>query len=432
MPERRSEIDKYVLGVTIVVSLIIGGGTGTGLPTDMAIQLLAVAASTFVCLRHMGRHIDSRVFWFMVLAGLAVVLQILPISTLQIRQTQGILPAIEPIDGMDPVSISLGLGRTVEVAAYFLTLCLFVTAVLKLRFDQVYGLIPFFLVGVALNLTAGLIQYSYSGKAVVTDLFSYDLEAGFFVNSNHYSSLIFTSIPIAFVYFIETNRLFVLIIYVAAALLILLAAGSTAGVVIGFAITLLSIVVLFQRSRIGTLMIMVFTIGTGIYSVGLWARLQVEEFDLGYGRLEFARTTLEGIRDNLPFGIGYGNFVIGYPGYEKSEMIFDTYVNHAHNEYLELVFEGGIGAAALLIIFLCLFLWRVIETIYLPLHKAATLSILFILIHSVVDYPLRTLGMAIPFSMFVAFLFHRGPNIVQRPNRNSRESARQTAVEDPV
>ena len=63
---------------------------------------------------------------------------------------------------------------------YFLTLCLFLTAVLKLRFEQVHGLIPFFLTGVVLNLTAGLIQYSYSGQAIITDLFSYELKAGFF------------------------------------------------------------------------------------------------------------------------------------------------------------------------------------------------------------------------------------------------------------
>ncbi|MCP5002099.1 MAG: O-antigen ligase family protein [Hyphomicrobiales bacterium] len=432
MNERHSEIDKYLLGVTIIIALVFGGGTGTGLSTDMAIQLMAVAASSFVCLRHMDRPIDRRVFWFLVLACLAIVLQILPVSTEQTRSTQGILPADDTLLVMEPISISLGLGRTIEVAGYFLTLCLFLTAVLKLRFEQVYGLIPFFLAGVVLNLTAGLIQYSYSGRAIVTDLFSYDLLAGFFVNVNHYSSLIFTSIPIAFVYFIETNRLFVLVAYIVAALLILLAAGSTAGVLIGFAITVLSIVILFQRSRAGILVVLLGTIILGIYSVGVWARLQVEEFNPGYGRLEFARTTLEGIRDNLPFGIGYGNFVIGYPSYEKSEMIFNTFVNHAHNEYLELVFEGGVIAAALLVIFFVFFLWRVLETIQLPLHKAATLAILFILVHSVVDYPLRTLGMAVPFTLFIAFLFHRGPDVIDHPKQTRLASEQQVTVEDII
>ena len=432
MSRFRSEIDTYLLGGTLIIGLVLGGGTESGLSTDLVIQVLAVLTSTIVCLHHMDRPIDMRVFWFMVMAGLAILLQLLPISNQFIRGTQGILPGSDTADGLNPVAISLGVGRTLEVAAYFFTLCLFLTAVLKLRFEQTFRLIPFFLIGVVLNLIVGAIQYSYSGNAAVTDLFSYDLNAGFFANSNHYSSLIFASIPIAFVYFVESNRLLLLLFYLVSALLILLAAGSTAGVTIGFSITMLSVVVLFQRSRIGTLMLLLVTIVMGIYSVGLWTRLQVEQVTFDFGRLEFARSTLEGIRDNLPFGIGYGNFVVGYPSYERGEMIFSVYVNHAHNDYLELMFEGGIFAAALLIIFFCLFLWRVFETIQLPLHKAATLSILFVLIHCVVDYPLRTLGMALPFTMFIGFLFHSGPKITRRPKRKREETTEQVVVEELV
>ena len=249
---------------------------------------------------------------------------------------------------------------------------------------------------------------------------------------NHYSSLIFTSIPIAFVYFIETNRLIILFLYIVAALLILLAAGSTAGVMIGAAITALSIVILFQRNRAGVLAVLAGTIVAGIYSVGLWARLQVEEVNLGFGRLEFARTTLDGIRDNLPFGIGYGNFTIGYPSYERSEMIFSTFVNHAHNEYLELLFEGGVMAAVLLLVFLILIFWRVLETIRLPLHKAATLAILFVMVHSVVDYPLRAFGIAFPFTLFIAFLFHHGPEMADLPSENREPSQNELAVDDII
>lgn len=407
---RQSEIDKYLLGVTLMLALVVGGGSGTGLLTDTAIQLVAVVTSTIVCLRHMDRPIDGRVFWFAMAAGLAIFLQLLPISTGAIRSTQGILPDNVPLPGLEPSRISLGLGRTIEVAGYFLTLCLFLAAVLKLRFNQAYGLIPFFIAGVVLNLTAGLIQYSYSDRAIVTDLFSYDLKAGFFVNVNHYSSLIFTSIPIAVVYFIETNRLPILVLYIVAALLILLAAGSTAGVLIGLAITVLSFVVLFQRNRAGILSVLGGTIIIGIYSVGVWARLQVEQLTLEYGRLEFARTTLEGIRDNIPFGIGYGNFVTGYPSYEKSEMIIHAYVNHAHNDYLELVFEGGVFAAVLIVVFAVLVMWRLQQMIQWPLYKASTMAIIFVLIHSVVDYPLRTLGVTFPFALFIAYLFHSGPD----------------------
>ncbi|MEM6460959.1 MAG: O-antigen ligase family protein [Pseudomonadota bacterium] len=430
MHEDSSQIDKYLLGVTILAALVFGGGTEAGLTTDMGIQLLAVATSTAVCIRRMNKPIDRRVFWFLVVAFVSLLLQVLPISTEQIRATQGILPREEIATIPAPMTISLGLGRTIEVAGFFATLSLFLVAVLKLRFDQLYGLIPFFLAGVVLNLTAGLIQYSYTDRAVVTDIFQYDLNAGFFVNVNHYSSLIFASIPIAFVYFIESNRLVMLLLYITVALLILLAAGSAAGVFIGFAITVLSIVILFQRQRTGILVALAGTVMLGIYTIGLWARVQAETFDREFGRSEFAQTTIRGILDNLPFGIGYGNFLIAYPSYERSEMIFSVYVNHAHNDYLELIFEGGIFAAALIGLFLVLLVWRFLETIHLPLHKAATLSILFILVHSIVDYPLRTLALAFTFTMFVGFLFHRGPEAIEKPKSKQSASPREMAVED--
>ena len=60
-----SEIEKYMLGTTIVASLILGGGTGTDLSTDAVIQLLTLLTSTIICWRHMDRPIDPRVFWFM-------------------------------------------------------------------------------------------------------------------------------------------------------------------------------------------------------------------------------------------------------------------------------------------------------------------------------------------------------------------------------
>ncbi len=147
MTARQSEVDRYLLGVTLVAALILGGGTQSGLSTDMAVQLLAIAAATIVCLRHMERPIDGRVFWFLVAAGVTIALQILPLGWQWVRSTQNILSVSPELADVRPVALSLGLGRTIEVAGYFLTLSLFLVAVLKLRFDQVHGLLAFFLSG---------------------------------------------------------------------------------------------------------------------------------------------------------------------------------------------------------------------------------------------------------------------------------------------
>ncbi|WP_245463625.1 MULTISPECIES: O-antigen ligase family protein [unclassified Mesorhizobium] len=63
--------------------------------------------------------------------------------------------------------------------------------------------------------------------------------------------------------------------------------------------------------------------------------------DPAFGRAEFARTTIAGIEENWATGVGFGSFPKVYQIYEKGEMIFKPYVNHAHNDYLELALEAG-------------------------------------------------------------------------------------------
>ncbi|TIT57614.1 MAG: O-antigen ligase domain-containing protein, partial [Mesorhizobium sp.] len=43
-----------------------------------------------------------------------------------------------------------------------------------------------------------------------------------------------------------------------------------------------------------------------------------------------------------------------------------------------------------------------------PLQKAAFLSVSFLLIHSLVDYPLRTEALAMTFACMNAIIFHKG------------------------
>ncbi len=56
-------------------------------------------------------------------------------------------------------------------------------------------------------------------------------------------------------------------------------------------------------------------------------------------RIEFWKDTVAAIRDFPFFGAGLGTFPFVYPQY--SAITFNTFVNHAHNEYLELLLETG-------------------------------------------------------------------------------------------
>src|SRR5690606_32983501 len=103
----------------------------------------------------------------------------------------------------------------------------------------------------------------------------------------------FTSIPLAFAYFFDWRRLSWFLVYLAAALLILLAVGSRAGVLIGLAVTLLSGVIMMRRGSASTLILLAASAIASIFALGAWVRIASEGL-ANESRLEFARTTWEG------------------------------------------------------------------------------------------------------------------------------------------
>jgi O-antigen ligase len=288
------------------------------------------------------------------------------------------------------------------------TLTMFFLAVSQLRAEQILGLIPFFFMGVICNAIAGAIQFSIADQVVIDDLLSYRISAGFFANINHFSSLLFITIPFLVYFGVVRGRTKLALLGLGGVLLMLLAAGSRAGVAMGFLILLASLIFLLSRSRATVGVVVTLFAGISIYGMGAWTKFESEFSNSDALRFEFVRTTWQGIKENWLLGVGYGNFEQAYQIYEKPEQIFRYFVNHAHNEYVQLVFEGGILSALLIGFYLILLhvqLWRSRAD---GLRKVAYLAVLFLLLHSLVDYPLRTFALVFPFVFFNAILFYLG------------------------
>ena len=105
------------------------------------------------------------------------------------------------------------------------------------------------------------------------------------------------------------------------------------------------------------------------------------------------------IMDSMPFGFGFGSFPEVYEIYEKVEFVYPSYLNHAHNDWLELVIEGGIFSLFLILIAVGWFArrcWMLRATLLKPittgdsLRSAAALGIVILTAASLLDYPLRT------------------------------------------
>jgi len=112
-------------------------------------------------------------------------------------------------------------------------------------------------------------------------------------------------------------------------------------------------------------------------------------------------TILTAIRAYWPVGAGVGSFIPIYQTFQPARLVDPTIFNHAHDDYLEAALESGLAAVLILAGFLAWFAargwaaWRKAEAPGAKaLARAGSLVIAMILIHSAVDYPLRTVAMA--------------------------------------
>lgn len=409
MNTRPSEWDKYLLGTVLFVSLLIGGGTASGLYTDTLIEIAAIVSAAAVFSQTPGQSTPRPILWLLLSAVAFAVLQIIPLPTAIFNGLRPELLLGDPWVGDSRFRfISVGVGRTVECLLFLLAAAAFFLAVLRLRAEQVSALLPFFFIGVICNGLAGTIQYSLSDDIAIEGLLPFTINAGLFANRNHFAALLFVSIPFVVYHGLFRGRLLSGSLGLITLLLLLLAAGSRAGVLIGLAITVLSVTFLSARSKLSGFSVLLIFVGLSIYTIGVWTKIDADAIDPAFGRGEFARTTIEGIKDNWATGVGFGSFQKAYQIYERESMIFQKFVNHAHNDYLEIAFEGGVPAILLMAGYFVLLLAALARVRRDPLQKAAFLSVSFLLIHSLVDYPLRTEALAMTFAYMNAIIFHKG------------------------
>jgi O-antigen ligase len=128
-------------------------------------------------------------------------------------------------------------------------------------------------------------------------------------------------------------------------------------------------------------------------------------------RQQILTTTLKAMGDYMPFGSGLGSFLRVYRLYESPDAVTTEYVIHAHDDYAELALELGVPGIVLIAAFL---LWWVgaAWTVWgksegSQFTRAASIASAAILVHSLVDFPLRTAAISVVFAMCLALLADR-------------------------
>jgi O-antigen ligase len=145
-------------------------------------------------------------------------------------------------------------------------------------------------------------------------------------------------------------------------------------------------------------------------------------------RFERWPTVIEAAEAHLPIGAGFGSFERVYWTVETLEELDATSFNRAHNEYLETWVEGGWLSVAVLIAFLIWFgkrawaAWRAPPGATADMARAASAGLLIILLHSGVEYPLRTVTLMAIFALLAAILELGPQDVLATSRRRVRRS----------
>ena len=259
-------------------------------------------------------------------------------------------------------------------------------------------------VGMALNLLFSLLVFS--GNNRVFEPFGWRMHAGFFANENHLSLLYVICTPMIVAWFSKSKWPWLSFPVILGLVAVNFVVGSRAGVSLILLAAVLSYVYVIGNSRVlFILMFLLITVGGWWSIVHLgWSQDLVLEGDK-INRPVFWANTWKAILDHWPWGSGFGTFVPVYAGYEQPFEIRSVYVNSAHNDWLELMLEGGMPAIIMAgLLFIALIVIFSSGNMHTE-QRAALLAIFFVMLHSIVDYPMRTMAIAVSGALMLAWIF---------------------------
>jgi O-antigen ligase len=302
--------------------------------------------------------------------------------------------------------------------------------------ERTQQLVIVFLGIAALEASIGLIQYASNNPTFFFGIPPNGQSAqGTYLNRDHFAALMEMALPIAIgltLYTLGNHHrhrdengtswltFHQTLIYGSLMLLILLGgifSRSRAGVFLSIVAVLLSSLTFARHiggKQSAGITAVFGTIAGGLaVSIGLVPILNrfVTQDPLEDGRWEIFKHSVEGIKTFFPFGSGPGTFPDVYRGFQPIEQMM--FINNAHNDYLELLFEMGIAGAFIIAAFVLLYLYGWVKLWgkqWTQLHfiqNAAGIGIFIILLHSFADFNLHTPANMIAFTFLCGLFFRK-------------------------
>ena len=437
----------FVIPAFLLLCILLGGASLAGYTANLTLQLIALAILVAALLRdpHGLPASAKSLQWLAVgLIGL-MALQLVPLPPAiwtmlpgRERIVEGYALLGQPLPWLP---WSLAPDETLGALLWLLPALAVLFGMIRLGAFRARQLAWFVVGGTLVAILIGALQFAggHDSAFYFYRVTNRGLAVGPFANANHMATLLLIAIPFFFALIGDSrcrrhSRSASGIITACVAGLGLVAVGlaintSLAGIGLAVPVALASLLLL-RRSQSGVPLWSIALVGLiSVAAVVLMFVLPIGNNLIGdsatstQSRATSISVTLKAAVDHLPFGSGFGSFASIYRVYEDPTTIISTWMNHAHSDYSEILLEGGIPAALLVIAFLA---WWTVRTLVVwgrkdpgdVFARAATIASGAVLVHSVVDYPLRTAAISALLAMCAVLM------------TGAREAARKRTKED--
>lgn len=432
---RKNFVLDHDIYIFVGVCMLLGGGPG-----GLNAQFFGIALSgLYILISSIWKGKLAQLFELPMLAQAAVIgaiilplAQLVPLPPATWQNLPGHELRAEILTTLGAAGIWLPLSIAPAETAYTAVMTLSVfglfLSILPLPSDRLRSVLLFVTAFIALGVAIGLMQVFSGGKLLEFYPVSHrGMLIGFFANKNHMGLVLACSIPLC--YFLIRDRIFAsdavgffYIILIVVVMGLLVATNSRAGLALGGAAVVLVAMRHFSAHRIrvlglaGGLVVLFVAISSFVPVIGdLLGRVGDAQDDL---RGDFVERSAPLIWQYGTVGSGLGSFTYVYAPTEKLEWVNGAYLNHLHNEYLQLIIEAGIAGLVIMALWFGAFFQAAMRLRSAQNGKSLWSSDLgdlswlgaviigLFLAHSIVDYPIRRMGSLVILAIAASIFFY--------------------------
>lgn len=420
------------VAVTVVIWLLVGGGVPDNPIVFLAFALTGSWLLGFVLANGGGsgwRDLSPAARLTVVFFCLMPLVQCIPLPPAVWQALPGreisaqTLAVVGAAQDWHPITLTFDATfRTFLMSVWLVGLLL---AVMRLSTAELKALFLLLAAMGALHILIGMLQVATGGRFLFFDVPNINFLLGFFANKNHSGLFIALLFPIAYIALYpdkgwDRSRLPMAVVGSLILFAMLILTFSRAGLFFGVLALAFLLILSFER-RLGKGGRYAALAGLAVVAVlAVLASTDVASRSLGRfagvgadPRWLFWTWSRELVPIYFPVGSGIGSFVEVFKVLEHLSWVKPTYLNHAHNEYIEQLIEAGVAAPILWLLVVAMIAgplrraWRERERMQGRMALLGGLMVMIFFLHSAFDYPLRRPGLDVVFVIALAALLRR-------------------------